>query len=327
MTEHPIIENRKNGGHANQSYRFVQLSDLHLSSPSLANPFQLLNKRILGYLSWLRKRRLIHQRWILDYALNKINQLDVDHHVITGDILHIGLQNEFEQSIKWLAQFDNPEDVTIIPGNHDLYVKEKWSRSFKYWEKFLIGDENLHIENKNSDDALDNLNQLYPIVRIRNQVAFIGVSSVFESPWLRATGFISYDQIARLKKILDSPSLQNYCKILLVHHPITLTNTKLRKCLINHNDLTNLLSESPVNLVLHGHEHKTSIEYIATKSGHKIPVVGIASTSNTSQLENYQAEFALYEVRNNDSSWKIEMHSFKFDAHEQEFQQSFSKSL
>ena len=325
MTEFSTIENHKNDGHASQSFRFVQLSDLHLSSPSIADPTQLLNKRILGYLSWLRKRRLIHQRWIIDQAMNEINQLNVDHHVVTGDILHIGLENEFKQSAKWLAQFDDPKEVTIIPGNHDLYVKEKWSRSFKYWENFLIGDNNQNYNN--SDDALEKLNHLYPIVRIRNQVAFIGVSSVFEAPWFRATGFINRNQLARLKEILNSSTLRDYCKILLIHHPITLTQTKPRKCLVNQNELTDLLCESPVDLVLHGHEHKTSIEHLITNSSTKIPIVGIASTSNTSQKDNYQAEFALYDVCQNNPSWNIKMHSYKFDTHKQKFKQSFSKLL
>ena len=326
MTEVLTAKNDKNDGHANQSFRFVQLSDLHLSSPGIPNPFRLFNKRILGYLSWLRKRRLIHQRWILDCALDEILQLNIDHQVITGDILHIGLKNEFEQSAKWLAQF-NPKDVTIIPGNHDLYVKEKWSRSFKYWEDFLIGDEDPHFENTNTDDALEKLNQLYPTVRIRNKVAFISISSVFESPWFCATGFVSANQIKSLSNILNNPALEDYCKVLLVHHPITLTNTKPRKCLINHRELTNLLSSSPVDLVLHGHEHKTSIEYIDTKNNYKIPVVGITSSSSNSQLKNYQAEFVLYEICNRNLIWEIQMHNFTFDVHKRKFQQTHSKLL
>ena len=67
----------------------MQLSDLHLSSIQTPNPIRLLNKRILGYLSWLRKRRHTHQRWVVDLAIGEIHQLEVDHYAITGDLTHI----------------------------------------------------------------------------------------------------------------------------------------------------------------------------------------------------------------------------------------------
>ncbi|MEM8845452.1 MAG: metallophosphoesterase, partial [Pseudomonadota bacterium] len=285
MTDASIAKNNKIDEHANQSFRFVQLSDLHLSSPQITNPIRLFNKRILGYLSWLRRRRRIHQRQVLEFAIDKILQLNIDHQVITGDLLHIGLKNEFEQCAKWLGQF-NPKDITIIPGNHDLYVKEKWSRSFKYWQDYMEGDEKPDWDELNGDDAYEKLTQLYPTVRIRGNVAFICISSIFEAPWFRATGFINHNQLKQLYSLLNEPNLDNYCKILLVHHPVTLTNTKPRKCLINHKELTTLLFESPVNMILHGHEHKTLIEYIDTNSNTKIPVIGIASSSSNSQTKN-----------------------------------------
>ena len=322
-----MIKADKNSGHANQSYRFVQLSDLHLSSPGLPNPYRLFNKRILGYLSWLKKRKFIHKRSILDCAMDEVANLNTDHLVITGDLLHIGLRNEFEQSVKWLARYDPPSDITIIPGNHDLYVKEKWSRSFNYWQEFMIGDNDPGLENIDNDNALDKLNILYPIVRIREQVAFIGISSVFESPWFRATGLICREQLDRLEAILNDPAYKHYCKVLLVHHPVTLTYTKRRKCLINHKELTDLVAQSPVNLILHGHEHKTSVEYISSTRNINIPVVGIASSSSASASDIARAEFALYKILRSDSAWNIEMDSYKFNINNSKFEKNDTKLL
>ena len=314
-------------GHANKSFRFVQLSDLHLSSPGLPNPYRLFNKRILGYLSWLKKRRFIHRRKILDHAIDEIAKLNADHLVITGDLLHIGLKNEFEQSAEWLARFDSPADITIIPGNHDLYVKEKWSRSFNYWQEFMIGDRTPDFQSIDNDNALDKLNALYPVIRIRKDVAFIGISSVFESPWFRATGFICKEQLNRLERILTNPDYRDFCKVLLVHHPVTLTHTKPRKCLLNHEELTALIAESPVDLILHGHEHKTSVEYIKSTGNKNIPVVGIASSSSASVNQAMRAEFALYEIQKHDSAWNIKMNSFKFNASEGKFEHANAMPL
>jgi len=312
-------ECNRDGKHANESLRFVQLSDLHLSSIGIPNPLCLLNKRILGYLSWLRKRRHTHQRWVLDLAIDKLKELSIDHCTITGDLTHIGLKNEFEQVQSWLAKLGSPENVTLIPGNHDLYVNERWSKSFKLWEKYLYGDSSPNSSFEYTDNALTQLNQFYPIVRIRKHVAFIGLNSAFNAPWFRATGYIHDQEIERLKNILSSPELNDFCKVLLIHHPITLTHTPPRKRLINHEALKSLLYDYPVNLVLHGHGHHSCSEYIATKDTANIPVIGMSSSSSISQKPNYEAEFILFEISQEPEGWSIQKQSYTLDLHQRGF--------
>lgn len=306
-------ESNRAGGHANESLRFVQLSDLHLSSIGAPNPLRLLNKRILGYLSWLRKRRHSHQRWILDLAVDTFQELSVDHCAITGDLTHIGLTNEFQQVQQWLERLGSPEYVTVIPGNHDLYVNELWHRSFKLWQDYLYGDEISTLEHKNERCALTQLNQFYPTVRIRKNVAFIGVNSVFNAPWFRATGQIHSQQLQRLREILSSHELDCYCKVLLIHHPITLTHTPARKCLLNYQELLALLHDYPVDLVLHGHGHHSCFEYIKCSKEFDIPVIGMSSSSSTSQKPAYQAEFILFDVIQDTKQWRIKKQSYTLD--------------
>ena len=320
-------ESSQVGRHANESLRFVQLSDLHLSSIGTPNPLQLLNKRFLGYLSWLRKRRHIHQRWVLDLAAETIHQLQIDHYAITGDLTHIGLKTEFEQAKEWLNKLGNSENITVIPGNHDLYVNEQWSRSFKLWEDYLHGDTHRISNNNLSNSALSNLNSLYPIVRIRKNVAFIGVNSVFDAPWFRATGKLHSQQLKALKALLSSKQLDNYCKVLLIHHPITLTHTPKRKCLLNYEELVSLLHQHPVNLVLHGHGHHSCIESIMCNNNLHIPVVGMSSTSSISQKPEYQAEFILYQVSRSAQQWEIEKQSYKLDINSKRFVASDTQKL
>lgn len=312
-------ESSKTAGYANKSFRFVQLSDLHLSSIVQPNPLHLINKRILGYLSWLRKRRHTHQRWIADLAIDEIQKLHVDHYAITGDFTHIGLKNEFEQVAQWLQIVAPPSEMTIIPGNHDLYINERWDQSFLLWEDYLHGDDisTSHLPKPNS--ALDALNQQYPVVHIRGHVAFIGISSVFAAPWFRATGEVAEQQLNRLRELLGEQSLDNYCKVLLIHHPITMTHTPARKCLLNRTDLTDLLKEHPVQLVLHGHGHSTCLESITCKNNTEIPIIGISSSSSTSQSKNHKAEFLLFDVARKDSSWEIKQSNYTLDIKQKKF--------
>ena len=39
----------------------AHLSDIHLAPLPRPNPFELVSKRGLGYINWLRKRRRIHR--------------------------------------------------------------------------------------------------------------------------------------------------------------------------------------------------------------------------------------------------------------------------
>ncbi|MFK7795393.1 MAG: metallophosphoesterase [Gammaproteobacteria bacterium] len=310
-------ESSETGRHANESYRFVQLSDLHLSYIQAPNPIQLLNKRILGYLSWLRKRRHTHQRWILDLAIEEIRQLNVDHYAITGDLTHIGLKHEFEQVSQWLKSIASADDITLIPGNHDLYVNEQWDRSFALWEDYILGDN--QKKNDSSNQALTQLNQLYPTVRIRKQVAFIGLSSAFDAPWFRATGRVDEQQLNRLQKLLSSKALDSYCKVLLVHHPLTLKHTPTRKCLLNRDRLTDLLTQHPVELVLHGHGHNSCYDSIDTADNNEIPIIGMSSTSSINHKNNYIAEFLLFDISKIAQQWSIKKQSYTFDKNLKKF--------
>ena len=322
-----MSESNKNAGHANESFRFVQLSDLHLSSIGVPNPLYLMNKRALGYLSWLKKRRFTHQRWILDCALSDIKQLNVDHYAITGDLTHIGLKHEFTQVASWLSDVGEPENVTIIPGNHDLYVNEHWNRSFLFWQDYMLGDNMTAKAIKENNDALNNLNALYPIVRIRKHVAFIALSSVFNAPWFRATGKISDAQLNRLKTLLSNGQLDDYCKVLLIHHPITLSNTPARKSLLNHSMLTAILNEHPVQVILHGHGHHSNMDTLICNKDIHTPVIGMSSTSSTSQSEKYKAEFLLFDIHKTHSHWNMQLQHHTLNLQKNSFIHSHTENF
>ena len=306
-------DSTNSAAHPNESFRFAQLSDPHLSSPTNFSPLRLVNKRILGYLSWLRNRRHTHKRWVLDLAIQKLQSLHVDHCVITGDLTHIGLQNEFTQAIRWLNDLGATRDITVIPGNHDLYVNERWDRSFEILEDYMYGDDCTETVQSKVNNAQERLEQEFPSIRIRGNVAFISVSSVFAAPWFRATGRINQSQLDRLHKLLNRSQLKNLCKVLLIHHPITTHSISKRKRLLNHSQLTDLLCENPVQMVLHGHGHKSHIEKLTCNQGFNIPVIGAASCSSTEKKHGRKAEFLLFDVTPNDNLWHINMRAFNLE--------------
>ena len=47
-----------------------------------------------------------------------------DHIAVTGDIANIALPAEFTRGRDWLESLGDATDVTFVPGNHDVYVRQ-----------------------------------------------------------------------------------------------------------------------------------------------------------------------------------------------------------
>jgi hypothetical protein len=97
-----------------ESFSLAHLSDLHLTTLVNARVTQLLNKRLLGYFSWRRKRRIVHSRDIVASLLEDLRLTRPDHVAVTGDLTHLGLPEEFAEVETWLPALGTPEQVTIV---------------------------------------------------------------------------------------------------------------------------------------------------------------------------------------------------------------------
>ena len=84
---------------------------------------ELMGKRVLGYVNWHRGRKLVHRRDILDSDTSDIVERKPDHIAVTGDLVNLGLPEEFVRAAEWLHHLGPPSAVTAIPGNHDAYVR------------------------------------------------------------------------------------------------------------------------------------------------------------------------------------------------------------
>jgi 3',5'-cyclic AMP phosphodiesterase CpdA len=274
-------------------FRFAHLSDPHLSDLATVDWKQLLGKRVLGYLSWQRRRRHEHRLEVLHRLRDDLHALGPDHTVITGDLTHIALPHEFLQAREWLRSIGPAEDVTVVPGNHDRYVAVDWNASVGQWRDFM-----------SSDGAGDAARPEMPLLRVRGPVAFIGLDSAVPSPPFFATGRLGARQLDRLAVILEGLRHSELLKVLLIHHPPVPGEEKWRKRLIDAPRLCRLLAHHPVDLVLHGHRHR-ALQSAIQIPGCAIPVFGIASASASGAFSNRPSEYNVYEVRPDSGSWHI----------------------
>ena len=104
-------------------FTLAHLSDPHLAPLPTPRFSELASKRLLGFLNWQRKRRDIHQRVPLDEIVADLATQTPDHTAVTGDLVNIALPDEFAAARAWLAALGSGHNVTVIPGNHDAYVR------------------------------------------------------------------------------------------------------------------------------------------------------------------------------------------------------------
>ena len=105
------------------AFSLAHLSDPHLPPLPAPRLSELAGKRALGYLNWTRNRHRFHRRDVVDVLMSDLRAQVPDHIAITGDLVNLALEAEFAPALAWLETIGPPERVTVVPGNHDAYVR------------------------------------------------------------------------------------------------------------------------------------------------------------------------------------------------------------
>ena len=81
------------------------ISDIHL--PIIINPnfHDLFNKRLIGFINYLSKRRKIHDIESLKVIFDDIISNPEEHTVLTGDLVNLSLRSEFETVSDFLGNY------------------------------------------------------------------------------------------------------------------------------------------------------------------------------------------------------------------------------
>jgi 3',5'-cyclic AMP phosphodiesterase CpdA len=279
-------------------YLFAHVSDPHLSTLEDVRRRDLLNKRLLGYLSWRSHRREEHRTEVLDAMVRDLAHAGPQHTVITGDLTHLGLPSEFREVAGWLAGLGPPENVTVIPGNHETYVSTSREESFDHWLPYLSSD--VPVPDRNLRDGL------FPALRIREHVAFIGLSSARPSAPFLAVGSLGRNQLQALDRILEETRDRRLYRVLLIHHPPLAETLGWRKRLTDSWALRKILQRQGVELVLHGHAHRATLGWLDTPAG-RAPVIGVPSASAIGHKPGRCARYNICRVCRADAGWDLEI--------------------
>ena len=287
-------------GYTGSMFRLAHLSDPHLAPLPRPTPVELAGKRITGYLNWHlhRSRRQMQPettaRLVADIAAHR-----PDHIAVTGDLVNIALSEEYRRAAGWLAGLGRPEDVSVVPGNHDAYVSGALEQAEALWRANLQGD------------ALRPDGRTFPWVRRRAAIALVGVSSAVPTPPFFATGRIGLRQAEVLRQILTDLGREGLCRIVMIHHPPHPGSTTWIKRLTDAPLFLGVLAEAGAELVLHGHTHHEGLAWIeAAETGgsrREIAVVGVPSAARAVSSEKRGAGWNRFDISGHQGDWQIQL--------------------
>jgi 3',5'-cyclic AMP phosphodiesterase CpdA len=285
------------------SFTLAHLSDVHLAH--LKKRLVLRNfsgKRVVGAFSWFLKRRRVHLLSVADAIQQSILSAAPDHIALTGDLVNIAAWNEFPDAAKWVSRFGSPDHLTFVPGNHDAYVPVPWEQGLAHLTPWMKPDRH--------DTTADG--SLFPFVRMRRTIAMIGLNSGHPQKYHLAAGTVGPQQLRDLRNILDLLGQQGFFRIVMIHHPPLPGLAIQRKALTDATELKTVLSEAGCEMVLHGHNHRSMLNWIETKSG-PAPVIGVPSASLKGDEKHEAAGWNQYHIRRQQGRWTTDMTTHRWN--------------
>jgi 3',5'-cyclic AMP phosphodiesterase CpdA len=266
-------------------FRLAHVTDPHFRGFAGAGVGDFVGKRAVGALNLVVNRTRKHKMALLEALRQDVRAQAVDHLALTGDLANISLEAEWRAALRWLTAYGAPPDaVTVIPGNHDTYVPAVVeSRIFeRLFADYQTGDVVASAET-------------YPFVRLRDDVALIGVSSCVPTGDLGAWGEVGQGQLARLEAALGGKVLAGKTRVVLIHHPPVMIKAGEHRNLKDRAALAAVLARAGADLVIHGHDHADERATLDGPAGAKIPVVGAGSASYAGGADR-RSRYNIYEI-------------------------------
>jgi 3',5'-cyclic AMP phosphodiesterase CpdA len=198
--------------------------------------------------------------------LDKVNDLDPDFIIFTGDFTNHGYYAEYIKAVEYVKSFKST--LFSIPGNHDarnlgyetyqeLIGERSWARkinSNNHSDYKIKHDDALKIKFKSMDKANIKLTNMKKDHVDINNITLVGLDS--SEPDIN-DGSVGRAQQLWLEEILLDSYIDSAFSIVAIHHhvlPVPKTGRE-RNILFDAGDILKSLTDFEVNMVLSGHKH------------------------------------------------------------------------
>ena len=290
-------------------FSLAHLSDLHLGPlppGSARRNFAL--KRTIGVFNWRLNRHRVHSPAVAEVIATDIMNFGPDHVALTGDIVNVAAHDEFIAAARWLKRFGSPEWISFVPGNHDTYVRMDWKHGLAHIEPYMQGDLRVALA-----QSTPQIGTPFPYVRLRRNVALIGLSTAVPQPLHRAAGLLGSTQIESLAFLLSDLRERGYARVVMIHHPPLPGLARPRKALVDAPALREVLENHGAELVLHGHNHEHMLNSVSSRFG-TVHVLGVPSASLIESAHHPLAAWNLYQIQRQGGKWLTQVTVRSFDA-------------
>lgn len=272
-------------------FTLAHLSDPHIPPLPVPTWQELLGKRITGYINWQRKRRFIHDGAVLERLVDDLKRQAPEHIAVTGDIANIALAAEFLRGRDWLEHLGSSRDVSLVPGNHDIYVPEAALFAARQWGSYMTDDTGTGG---------------FPYVRKRGNVALIGISSGVPTAPFLATGWVGTTQLTALATQLETLKQEGFFRVVMIHHP-PVTKSARHKQLLDAPVFRRVISRHGAELILHGHDHVHMLNWLYGPDNTRVPAIGVPSASAKPGTDKDPAAYHLYRIDGEPGAWRVEL--------------------
>jgi len=262
-------------------YLIAHLSDPHIGPIPQPKLRELVGKRMTGYVNWRRGRKVAHDMTVLERLIEDMRAHKPDHIAFTGDIANIGLASEFPIARAFLERLGSPDFVSFVPGNHDAYVRGSLKPLTNALWPWMA-----------SDGASSSA---FPYLRRRDGIAFIGLSSAVPTMPFVASGTLGKPQLAAFEAMMDELDREGLCRVVMLHLPPLRSGAAVGRSLTDAAAFEKVIARVGAEVVLHGHNHRTSLTHIKGKHG-PVPVVGVPSCSAVKGTWTHRAGYHLISI-------------------------------
>lgn len=279
------------------SFTIAHLSDPHLGPMPPLRLRDLTTKRALGYVNWKRGRERLNDMGMLRRLVTDLRGQRPDHVAMTGDVVNIGLPAEFPPAVAWMHTLGPPADVSFTPGNHDAYAHGSMPYLAALFAPWTTGKSGAK-----PPDA-------FPFLRLREDIALIGLSSGVPTGPLMATGHVGQDQLHQFAGLLEDAGARGLARVVMIHHPPLLSGATAMRNLTDAREFEAIVVRHGAELILHGHNHKRSVAHLKSAAARtmngRIPVIGVPSASSTSKISRQRAAYHLVRLERQEGLWRM----------------------
>jgi 3',5'-cyclic AMP phosphodiesterase CpdA len=277
------------------SFTIAHITDPHLSPAPMPGFADLRLKRVMGFINWKRGRQRLNDMGMLARLVADLRAQRPDHVAVTGDLVNIGMPAEFERAALWLETLGDPLDVSFVPGNHDAYVRASMPLLEAAFAPWTAGDAPG--------------TKTYPFLRVRQEVAIIGLSSAVPTGPLMATGRLGRTQLEAFAELLGDTGAKGLARVVLIHHPPIARVTPPLRGLLDAAAFGRIVRDRGAEAILHGHTHQQAVRSLPSRAartvGGAVPVIGAPSAAAGARDPRYRAAYHLVRLDRDGDLWRV----------------------